>query len=244
MSKKKVTDAKNASIFLKNIKSRSLVVEVPKDDEAFIRNPISRSMHRCMEKYPCWKMGNTMPCESILERQVYTLFDVAYMIDKFFVQPAKIKYRIDGVWYVHYPDAFYVSKKKKKFIEIKYSKYARDPEVEKRTAFLSKELPQFGIDYEVLTEESIEQEPRLGNARYIHRNGWVRVSKAERDIFLHKYAKQGYILWGDVKSNKVPPLNHSKVCNLILEGYLKIPMREVWDDSTRLTFVEKKKEGV
>lgn len=237
MSTKNTKNQTYPAIF-ENIDEKSKInIEFPGKKKKWSRKVISRSNHRCTEKFPSWKMKTMLPCESLLERNTFTIFDVAPKIKSVLAQPAKIEFHMDGEKRVHYPDALITTDKGRTFVEIKYSDDAFDPEVEKRSECLRRLLPPYGYTYEVLTELSIHQEPRLSNARYLHRNGWRKVSNKKRNMFIQRYVKKGYVLWGDVLSNNVPPLNHSQVCNLIIDGYLKIPMMEDWDETTRVTFI-------
>lgn len=216
-----------------------LYPDIPGKRRKLSRKIVKRNNSRCTLKFPSWKMGKMIECDSFLEKNSFTLFDVAINVKYYTEQPALILYMLDGKKHKHYPDALIETVKGKTFIEIKTFKDSEREEVLKRTEHLQRMLPKHGYNYMVLTDRDICKQPRLSNAQYLLRHGRKFLKHSEYIEYRNRLGGKDYLLWGNVLSNNIKPLDHGKVCRLILDKKVRIPMEEVWTENTRLTFIDR-----
>ena len=202
------------------------------------RKVISRSNDRVTRKFPSILEDRMIYCESELERDAYRIQEVDHSIRSYQEQPACITYSIDGDQSQHYPDFLLRTKQGLVFREIKTEEEANTLEIRRRTEYLSQQLPFYGYQYEVLTDTTIHQQPRLKNARFLLRRGRKPVVLQQYELLRLYAKKKGYLFWGDIVTSKSCPLNVFEISWLILNGYVKIPMNQRWQDETPLTLVE------
>jgi len=196
------------------------------------RKVISRSKSHPTWKYPSWKKGRMIHCESELERDACRRLDVDLSVFTYGEQGVCITYKLNNEIHRHYPDFFVETSMGKIFKEVKYEDDANLPEISERTEYLSKVLPIDGYRYEVITEAEIRKQPRMDNAVYLLRRGRQPVDVLAHEA-LRQYSKiKGDLCWGNLTKDKSCPINLFQVCRLILEGYLMISLDEVWHEHT------------
>ena len=202
------------------------------------RKVISRSNAIRTIKFPSFKVGRMVHCNSPLERDACPLMDVDHSIKIYQEQPVRLRYQLNGEVHDHYPDFELQTITENIFREIKTEKYANTPEIKARTAYLTEVLPTYGYQYEVMTETTIHQQPRLKNATFLLKHGRRPVDITQFEI-LRLYVKNvGQLFWGDGAPTSDCPLNVFEICRLILDGYLSIRLDCDWEDDTPIEFVK------
>src|SRR5882757_3729479 len=83
------------------------------------RKVVSRSNARSTGKYPSWKMGRMMHWESANELNAFRLLDCDPNVTSYCEQPCQIRYTLNGVERVHYPDILVTTTAGKQFWEVK-----------------------------------------------------------------------------------------------------------------------------
>ena len=91
------------------------------------RKVFSRSNARSTGKYPSWKMGRMIHWESINELNAFRLLDCDPSVKSYCEQPCQIRYVLDGVERVHYPDILVTTTAGKQLWEVRVRSNASEP---------------------------------------------------------------------------------------------------------------------
>jgi hypothetical protein len=136
-----------------------------------------------------------MHWESIPELNAFRLLDCDPNVTSYCEQPCQIVYVLDGVDRIHYPDILVTTTAGKQLWEVKLRSNASEPEVFARTAFLSRELPRWGYQYQTVLGEDLARQPRLSNANLLLRFGKQAVNDCEWEGVRRTLAEQGELVW-------------------------------------------------
>lgn len=193
------------------------------------RPVISRSKCCVTAKIPSHKVPHRLIfAEGPLEIDAVPQADADPGIKSLQEQPALIEfsYQERGVTRTekHYPDLLLNYANRRTFVEIKWQRYAMQPEVAWRTELLKSALPNYGYGYELWTEREIREPPaRLQNALLLLRYGRRRQVSAEyRERIRLFYASGKAASWGDIRGGLFGRHGLRDVCSLILDGYLQL----------------------
>jgi TnsA endonuclease N terminal len=172
-------------------------------------------------KLPSQKIGRMVHCESRLEFDLCHLLEIDPDCEAFCEQPMEIHYQLAGTEHVHVPDVLVQRKDAScALIECKYADDAKRDEVAARTHLLAKCLPQLGFYYHVLTEDVVQQQPRLQNAQDVHYFGRASIDMHARQELLDRLDASGYLTWGDAVSGQLGPRGRDRLCRLVKDGIL------------------------
>ncbi len=213
-----------------------VVIEFPSGGKLRVRDCVSRSKARVTYKHPGFKSGRMHQLESHLEERAFCLHDANSSVSEINEQYAKISYFCHGELKTHYPDLYIRTNVRKVFKEVKTDDAANDQEIIDRTEVLSKLLPIYGFEYELLTESEINKEPRLSNCKFLLRHGRTCVSLCEVERVRKFIIEFDGLSWGQVMSNVFGKHSLSIICNMILRGYCMIDINSHWNDETQITF--------
>jgi hypothetical protein len=124
----------------------------------------------------------------------------------------------------HYPDLLLNLPSQKMFVEVKWERYAREPDIAERTRILQENLPKLGYRYELWTEREIREPPaRLQNALLLLRYGRRRqVAAADRERIRLHFESTREVRWGAVRTGLFGRHGFRDVCSLILDGHLDL----------------------
>lgn len=143
-----------------------------------IRKVVKRSGRKITGKHPSWKMDRMVHYESEHELNAIHLHDADPAVTLIREQPARLRFVLNGEVRTHVPDFYVESEGKKIFREVKEVKEANRDEIRERTDLLKSILPIKGYEYDLITEEEIEVQPRLENAK---KNSTVRQKRCDYD---------------------------------------------------------------
>lgn len=117
------------------------------------------------------KMGCSFQFESILEKHFLALLDINPTVEQFFPQPKRFWYVEDGVKRHYTPDVcvHYIGRERPIYYEVKPISVAAYWERIGKTERLRSLILQCDADFEVVTSEHIESEPRLTNTLLLRR---------------------------------------------------------------------------
>lgn len=216
---------------------KELIIEFASGRSPRVREVVKRSNCRVTGKFPSMKNKRMMQWESFLEWNAFLLFEYNRTVDSYSEQPATITYYINGEKHTHIPDLYVIKGNRRIFIEVKTDKNASDEDINERTKILKKQLPYYGFEYQVLVESEIKQEPRLSNIRYLIRNSRTKVDIKDVEFVRKIYKRNENIKWGNVIDKNNDSISLTKICKLIIDGILAIPVDEVWTENTVLQFV-------
>ena len=119
-------------------------------------------------KYPSKKNGRMIHAESPLERDAVFFFEASHHVLRYREQPTTIYYPDGARLRRHTPDFELVMDTGEiLYIEIKHSNSLTHEKVRHKLSCIERHFRASGINYLVLTEEVIRQEPRLSNLRKI-----------------------------------------------------------------------------
>ena len=219
------------------VSARDRIVDLtfPEKGALRARRVVSRSRTRPTYKYPSFKAGRMVQCESENELNAYRILDVNPFVLAFNEQPCKIRYVLDGEEHSHYPDTLVALPNAKELWEIKPLVEARDPTTIRRTSFLVRDLPRYGYDYRLVIAEDVRRQPRLNNALTILRFGRPSLPELARERIRRVFAELGSITWGAVLSGAFGPLGRNHICRLILEGVLSFDIEQPLQSETLIS---------
>jgi hypothetical protein len=202
------------------------------------RKVVSRSNARSTGKYPSWKMGRMIHWESINELNAFRLLDCDPSVKSYCEQPCQIRYVLDGVERVHYPDILVTTTAGKQLWEVRVRSNASEPELLARANFLSHALPRWGYEYRTVFGEDLARQPRLNNANLLLRLGKRAVSDCEWEGVRRTLSEQGGLVWSEAISGNYGTKGREILLSLVLRGVLTIDMNSPISPATE--FVAKK----
>lgn len=192
-----------------------------------IRKVVRRSNYRMTTKYPSWKTGRMIECESTLERAACVLHDADSQVLSYTEQPAKLRFMMDGIWHEHTPDLLALTPSGPIFREVKPASAAKDSFVTERTSLLERALPSHGYRYELLLENEIIRQPRLRNAEFVLRYGRFPLDVIQLERVRRILGKRP-ITWGDARNGALGDKGIQALCSLILTGDIPVAYNLSW----------------
>lgn len=193
-----------------------------------VRKVVLRSNARKTSKYPSWKMDGMLQCESENERNCMLLFDLCPWVKSYRPQPCVINYRMEDHEFKHFPDVLANTHSGNVLIEVKPRKFANQPDIVRRTAFLTEVLPLHGYGYQLLLAEDLALTPRLENAEVIKRLGKVEVPVLQRERLRKLFQQYPSLPWGALQQDHLA----MHVCRMVLEGHLSIDLNQPLTEDT------------
>lgn len=203
------------------IRKPNISIEFPPDGRR-ARKVISRSNAKATGKYPSWKMGRMMHYESSHERNAFRLLDACPEVRLFREQPCRIRYVMDGVRQIHYPDILVKLPWGTELLEVKTAADAATPEVVQRTAFMEQSLPLLGFGYRLISAEQLAKSPRLDNVVKLLRSGRSPIPMLQQEQIRQIFKAHSNVCLGVFKPGAAGEKYYSQICRLILEGALGI----------------------
>ena len=218
--------------------SRIKSIHFPEPAQMRSRKVVSRSNARSTGKYPSWKMRRMIHWESINELNAFRLLDCDPNVKSYCEQPCQIRYVLDGVERVHYPDILVTTTAGKQLWEVRVRSNASEPELLARANFLSHALPRWGYEYRTVFGEDLARQPRLNNANLLLRLGKRAVSDCEWEGVRRTLSEQGGLVWSEAISGNYGTKGREILLSLVLRGVLTIDMNSPISPATE--FVAKK----
>jgi hypothetical protein len=201
------------------------------------RQVVKRSNARKTSKYPSWKMGGMLQCESENERNCMLLLDLCPWVKSYRPQPCIIEYRLNGHMFKHFPDLLANMHSGHELIEVKPRAFANHPDIARRTAFLTEVLPAHGYRYRLMLAEDLALSPRLENAELIKRLGKGEVPALQRERIRILFQQHPSIPWGALQQDRHNPYLVMHVCRMVLEGQLSIDLNQPLTDNPPVRWV-------
>lgn len=201
-------------------------INFPKNGKIRSRKIVKRSNARNTGKYPSHKMQRMLQWESVHEANAMRLLDANPNVLSFHEQPCEIIYQLDGIVHRHYPDLLFKDQHNQTLVEVKSGADAKAPETARRTAFLTKALPNFGYSYQVMIAEDLATQPRLDNIKRLLKMRVRQLSAIDREVLRLAFQQQPTQRWGDFEYTQLTHISH-----LILQGLLLIDMTKPIDSN-------------
>lgn len=201
------------------------------------RKVIKRSNARCTGKYPSWKMGGMVHCESENERNCMLLLDLCPDALSYRSQPCMINYILDDRQCLHFPDILVTTRTGQAFLEVKTRKEANRPDTVLRTSLLSRQLPDLGYSYHLVLAEDLANPVRLANAEIIKSLGYHPITPLEREGLRTLFQQYESLPWGALQHDPDNRYLKRQVCRLVLEGDLHIDINQPLADETPVRWV-------
>lgn len=227
---------KDNSIFPLNAKRDRVISIEFAEDATRARKVISRSNAHISGKWPSFKNGRAMHYESANERNAFKLLDASPAVISYSEQPCVIKYVIDGVDHLHFPDILVIYPTHRELWEVKTDEDAKKSGVAKRTALIAKELPLLGYQYKMVIAEDLKKNPRLNNVTYLLRYGRSNVSLEEHEQIRLIFKKNNIQTWGNFQFGSAGAIYHKAICRLVLSGFLEIDLDVHLEPSTLIIY--------
>lgn len=196
----------------------------PTPDNEPARKTVSRRNSKVTSKVPgylSWLMHQT---ESPLEADFCRITETDPDVEFYRLQPGVVRYQLPGRGeQIHFPDMLIVYADHQELVEVKTDEDAARPEVQERTEFLVKHLPNQGYQYRLCTQSQIEAGPALRNARLLLRHGRRSVPDSVRGQYRRLLRKRGPLRWDILNRGELGEcFNIRATANLVLMGDLHI----------------------
>jgi hypothetical protein len=183
------------------------------------------------------KMGTHVPFESVPERNYFYSLEFDKTVKAYLSQPVTIEYRMGDGLHRYTPDvevqhleAFVPSR----FVEIKPAGVAAYPGNARKFALIEEAFSELGAEFEIVSAESIESQPRLTNLQLIYAYADSYVPEAARSLCL-EVLTSGAVPLMDL-GNRLDAIGHSlaSVYALIFRGDVQCDLDKPIDGFTLL----------
>lgn len=133
------------------------------------RTVVTRSGRGIRGFNPSEKMAKMIPWESTLERDAFLLFEMSSAVIRYYAQPEKIQFELNGNMHRYYPDArLELSDDTIVYVEIKPRARLNKPEIRARMEAIQKYYESRpDTRFIVMDEHDIRSEPRLTNLKLL-----------------------------------------------------------------------------
>ncbi|POA96898.1 hypothetical protein C2134_20350 [Chromobacterium sinusclupearum] len=133
-----------------------------------VRRVVTRRGRHIRGYFPSKKMKRMVAWESLLERDALLLLELSPGVVAYQEQPEKLAYWDGDAMRAHIPDLWAsLHDERTLFIEIKPSSELTRPKVKTKYRQIAEQLQEQGLDYRLLTEEGIQQEPQFSNLKQL-----------------------------------------------------------------------------
>lgn len=214
-----------------------LSVRRPPKNKLRARKVVSRSKGRCTGKFPSPKVGRMVQWESPAEHDAIKLVEADPRYLSYAEQPVVIRYRMDGRIRRHFPDLEVRWRGGRELQEIKTDQDALDPEVQRRSVLMARDLPLFGYGYRLVRRSELRSGPELGNADLLLKQGRDEVPMLQRELMRRLFATQGSLTWGELVAGVHGRCALRHVSRLILEGRVEYDRTQPIHHGTTLRWV-------
>jgi len=134
------------------------------------RNIISPSGGIMRGKFPSKKNGRMIHHEGLLECDAIYLFELSPLITRYREQPVKINYPDGDRLRLYTPDfELVLATNEIVLIEVKPTRSLQRPEIRHKLDCIAAHFERIETTFNILTETTIRQEPRLSNLRWLYR---------------------------------------------------------------------------
>ncbi len=217
-----------------------LSVRPPPAHKLRARKVVSRSKGRCTGKFPSVKVGRMVQWESPGELDAIKGIEADPRYTTYAEQPVVVRYRMDGRIRRHYPDLEARWRGGRELLEVKTDEDAKDPEVQRRSALMARDLPLFGYGYRLVRCSELRTGPQLANADLLIKHGGARVPQVDREQLRRLFAARGTVPWGELVQGAHGPRALGHVSRLVLEGQIDFDRSQPIQSETSLHWVAKR----
>lgn len=192
---------------------------------------VNRSNSRPTGKYPSWKMCQMMQWETVAHLNAFRLLDADSRVLSFQELPLVIDYESRGRLKIERPDLLVVIGAQKELWTITRPSTILSQDQKNEMQELATQLLAYGYQRRLIDVDTLERQPRLGNAIALLRLGRSEISHLEREAFRLLFAERsGCISWGDIAGGIAGPCGKNILCRLVLEGVVHFNPDLLWTD--------------
>lgn len=215
-------------------------IQWPEDGLLRVPRGAKRNNARVSRKHPSFRRKQMVKRECEIERKGLQLLEACPFVTLKEEQPAAIYLMGAGgqELQTHYPDALVAHAERRIFVDFESARFAGEPTVRARTASLQHVLAMQGYGYCVLTEEVIEQQPRLRTMQFLLVCGRRRVDEEDAERIRLWFGESGGRArrWAEITGHPQAKVLVPQVSRLILEGRITMPLKQALEDQTELFF--------
>ncbi len=205
----------------------------PTEGQLRSRRVVTRSRARGTGKYPSWKMKRMLQWESRNELNAFRLLDICATVTGFMEQPCQIRYTQAGQPKIHHPDILVAISGREELWDVTTRAKKQQPEVELRTAVLTKALAKWGYEYRVAIDSELATQPRLNNAQILLRFGRAEISGSDHESIRLIEKHQRVLVWSEACNGTYGAKGREILCNLTLRGILTLDLNAPWSPNTK-----------
>ncbi len=133
-----------------------------------VRRVVTRRGRHIRGYFPSKKMKRMVPWESLQERDALLLLELSPGVVAFKAQPEKLPYWDGTAMRVHVPDLWVLLYDEHVlFVELKPASELARPQVKAKYCQIAEQLLAQGLDYRLLTDKEIQQEPQFSNLKQL-----------------------------------------------------------------------------
>ncbi|WP_082113567.1 TnsA endonuclease N-terminal domain-containing protein [Chromobacterium vaccinii] len=133
-----------------------------------VRRVVTRRGRHIRGYFPSKKMAQMVPWESLPERDALLLLELSPGVVAFKAQPEKLPYWDGTAMRVHFPDLWVLLYDEHVlFVELKPASELARPQVKAKYRQIAEQLLAQGLDYRLLTDKEIRQEPLFSNLKQL-----------------------------------------------------------------------------
>lgn len=130
------------------------------------RKPLTRSQRGFRMKYPSFKLGRMVACESLLEGDLVILLEFSPGVLSYQEQPARIEYWDGERMREYFPDfEVCLTDGTLSHLEVKSSARLAKPKIAAKYRAIAKHYRRSGKQYRIVTELELHREPLRTNVR-------------------------------------------------------------------------------
>lgn len=201
-----------------------------------VRKVVTRSGKGVRGFNPSEKMASMIPWESTLERDAFLLFEMSSLVLRYYAQPEKLQYLLNGTTHRYYPDAkLELSDGTVAFVEIKPRARLDKPDIRERMEavrqyYESKPDTKFLL----MDEHDIRAEPRLTNLKLLAYHLSPKDSEGSST-----YMESLHLLPPNTIAGAVSVLGDIRlVYQLIAQGYLHCDLSQPLSEDSHIWIAE------
>lgn len=214
------------------------------DDHQRSREVVRRTVNGIMKgKTRSLKNGRMVHHEGMLEGDAIYLFETSSRIARYREQPDRIYYP-DGAKLRRYTPDFelVLATGQNVLVEVKPNYFYQKEEVQHKLGRIAEHLARSGQQFVVLTEDTLRQEPRLDNLRWVyHQLPRVSPTVAAMRNSLERYRSQFPLSFKDATTRFAK--NNLHPSSLLVTGMLTCPLDQPINHDTHLHIIEEDGHG-
>ena len=182
------------------------------------------------------RIGQQVPCEHLLEADAVTLFDFDLRTQSIRAQPHQLRFVWGGRRIKYTPDFLVVVDGTEFIIEVKSHKWLeRDQRTQEKLFRVKLVYELLGLNFRLITDQTIRVEPRLSNIKEILRYRNYQVPSSTESLILSHLQKVEQDTISNLSRISTDPTSSPEIRALIAQGKLSLDMGQAIGERSTVT---------